>query len=141
MTAEYKVHGDVAVITLNNPPVNGLGLATRRALVAGLTQAQADAAVKAIVITGAGGHFCAGHDLKEMRTDPSRRSTKPMTVRTITSIALPNPILRQLRRGVANNRLPIERFRGFRAFIVLPGLGLQAAVRVHAHDGKDPART
>ncbi|MFM1926117.1 MAG: Fatty acid oxidation complex subunit alpha, partial [Pseudomonadota bacterium] len=28
MTAEYKVHGDVAVITMMNPPVNGLGLST-----------------------------------------------------------------------------------------------------------------
>ena len=33
MTAEYKVHGDIAVITLNNPPVNGLGLATRQGIV------------------------------------------------------------------------------------------------------------
>ena len=32
MTADYKVHGDVAVITMNNPPVNGLGYATRVAL-------------------------------------------------------------------------------------------------------------
>ena len=31
MSADYQVHGDVAVITLNNPPVNGLGLATRSA--------------------------------------------------------------------------------------------------------------
>ncbi|WOO33415.1 3-hydroxyacyl-CoA dehydrogenase NAD-binding domain-containing protein [Diaphorobacter limosus] len=69
MTAEYKVHGDVAVITLNNPPVNGLGLATRRALVAGLTQAQADAAVKAIVITGAGKAFSGGADITEFGTD------------------------------------------------------------------------
>ena len=29
MTAQYQVHGDVAIITLDNPPVNGLGLATR----------------------------------------------------------------------------------------------------------------
>ena len=29
MTADYKVHGDVAVITMNNPPVNGLSHATR----------------------------------------------------------------------------------------------------------------
>ena len=29
MTAEYKVHGDVAVITMTNPPVNGLGYSTR----------------------------------------------------------------------------------------------------------------
>ncbi|MFA7556620.1 MAG: enoyl-CoA hydratase-related protein, partial [Hydrogenophaga sp.] len=52
MTAEYQVHGDVAVITLNNPPVNGLGLDTRRAIVAGLEQAEEDPAVKAIVLTG-----------------------------------------------------------------------------------------
>ena len=39
MTAEYKVHGDVAVITMNNPPVNGLGYATRTAITAGLEQA------------------------------------------------------------------------------------------------------
>jgi len=29
MTAEYKIIGDVAVITMSNPPVNGLGLSTR----------------------------------------------------------------------------------------------------------------
>ena len=69
MTAEYQVHGDVAVITLNNPPVNGLGLATRRALVAGLERAQADAAVKAIVITGAGKAFSGGADITEFGTD------------------------------------------------------------------------
>jgi hypothetical protein len=64
MTAEYKVHGAVAVITLNNPPVNGLGLATRRAVVEGVKQAQGDAAVQAIVITGAAA-FSGGADIKE----------------------------------------------------------------------------
>jgi len=65
MTAEYKVHGDVAVITMNNPPVNGLGYATRVAIAQGLDQANADAAVKAIVITGAGKAFSGGADIKE----------------------------------------------------------------------------
>jgi len=65
MSADYQVHTDVAVITLNNPPVNGLGLATRQAIVAGLEQAQADAAVKAIVITGAGKAFSGGADIRE----------------------------------------------------------------------------
>ena len=44
MTAEYKVHGSVAVITLANPPVNGLGLSTRQGIVDGLDKAQQDAA-------------------------------------------------------------------------------------------------
>ena len=65
MTAEYKVHGDVAVITLMNPPVNGLGLSTRIGITAGLEQANIDPAVKAIVITGAGKAFSGGADIKE----------------------------------------------------------------------------
>jgi 3-hydroxyacyl-CoA dehydrogenase len=65
MSAEYKVHGDVAVITLNNPPVNGLGHATRVAVADALAKAQLDKAVKAIVITGAGKAFSGGADIKE----------------------------------------------------------------------------
>ena len=65
MSAEYKVHGDVAVITLNNPPVNGLGLATRQGIADGLAKANADASVKAIVLTGAGKAFSGGADIKE----------------------------------------------------------------------------
>ncbi|ODS91563.1 MAG: 3-hydroxyacyl-CoA dehydrogenase [Comamonas sp. SCN 65-56] len=68
MTASYQVHGDVAVITLDNPPVNGLGLATRQGIVAGLAKAQADAGVKAIVLTGAGKAFSGGADIKEFGT-------------------------------------------------------------------------
>jgi 3-hydroxyacyl-CoA dehydrogenase len=65
MTADYKVHGAIAVISLNNPPVNGLGYATRLAVTNGLAQANADTAVKAIVITGAGKAFSGGADIKE----------------------------------------------------------------------------
>ncbi len=65
MSASYEVRGAVAVITLNNPPVNGLGLATRQAIAAGIEQAVADAAIKAIVITGAGKAFSGGADIRE----------------------------------------------------------------------------
>jgi 3-hydroxyacyl-CoA dehydrogenase len=65
MSADYAVHGNVAVITLNNPPVNGLGLATRQAFMQGLDQAVADPAVQAIVVTGAGKAFSGGADIKE----------------------------------------------------------------------------
>jgi 3-hydroxyacyl-CoA dehydrogenase len=73
MAAQYQVHGDIAVITLNNPPVNGLGLATRRAVTDGLAQANADAAVKAIVLTGAGKAFSGGADIKEFDTPEAMR--------------------------------------------------------------------
>jgi 3-hydroxyacyl-CoA dehydrogenase len=68
MTAEYQVHGDVAVITLNNPPVNGLGLSTRQAITEGLERAENDASVKAIVLTGAGKAFSGGADIREFGT-------------------------------------------------------------------------
>ena len=65
MSASYTVHGPVAVITLSNPPVNGLGFETRRDVAAGLERAQADGAIKAIVVTGAGKAFSGGADIKE----------------------------------------------------------------------------
>ena len=65
MTAQYKVHGSVAVITLDNPPVNGLGFATRIGITDGLAKANADASVTSIVITGAGKAFSGGADIKE----------------------------------------------------------------------------
>jgi 3-hydroxyacyl-CoA dehydrogenase len=65
MTAEYKIIGDVAVITMTNPPVNGLGLSTRVGITDGLTKANGDVAVKSIIITGAGKAFSGGADIKE----------------------------------------------------------------------------
>jgi 3-hydroxyacyl-CoA dehydrogenase len=65
MTAHYKVHGDLAVITLDNPPVNGLGYSTRLGITQGMEQAMADSAVVAVIITGAGGAFSGGADIRE----------------------------------------------------------------------------
>ena len=65
MGASYELRGKVAVITLDNPPVNGLGYDTRREFSAGIDRALADAAVSAIVITGAGRAFSGGADIKE----------------------------------------------------------------------------
>lgn len=68
MTTLYEVHGSVAVITLSNPPVNGLGHATRLSLTDNIQKANDDAAIKAIVITGAGKAFSGGADIKEFGT-------------------------------------------------------------------------
>jgi 3-hydroxyacyl-CoA dehydrogenase len=60
-----KMHGDVLVITSNNPPVNALGIAVRQGLVEAIQGAGEDEAVKAVVIICQGPTFFAGADITE----------------------------------------------------------------------------
>ena len=88
----YQVHGEVAVITLDNPPVNGLGHALRSSIVAGIDRAQADPALKAIVITGAGNAFSGGADIREFNTPlASAEPTLHTLIRTVE--ASPKPVI------------------------------------------------
>jgi 3-hydroxyacyl-CoA dehydrogenase len=80
MSANYEVRGSVAVITLDNPPVNGLGHATRLGIVTGLDSAMADANVKAIVITGAGKAFSGGADIREFGSPKALAEPNLLTV-------------------------------------------------------------
>jgi enoyl-CoA hydratase len=71
MSASYEVRDGVAVIALNNPPVNGLSYETRSAIAGGLERAQADASVHAIVLTGSGKAFSGGADIREFGSPKS----------------------------------------------------------------------
>ena len=71
MTATYEVRDGLAIVTMNNPPVNGLGYETRVGLASGIERAMADAAVLALVITGAGKAFSGGADIKEFTSPKS----------------------------------------------------------------------
>ncbi|WP_322867860.1 3-hydroxyacyl-CoA dehydrogenase NAD-binding domain-containing protein [Aquicoccus sp. G2-2] len=62
--------GDIAIVTVNNPPVNALGTAVRRGLVAAMEEVDADSASKAAVIIGAGRTFPAGADIREFGQPP-----------------------------------------------------------------------
>jgi len=84
MTAQYHVQGDIAVITLSNPPVNGLGFATRLGIAEGLSRANADAAVKAVVLTGAGKAFSGGADIKEFGS--AKASQEPNLLSVILAL-------------------------------------------------------
>jgi 3-hydroxyacyl-CoA dehydrogenase len=80
MNPNYETRGNVAVITLNNPPVNGLGFATRLDIAEGLAAAQLDPAIKAIVITGAGKAFSGGADINEFGTPKALAEPNLLTV-------------------------------------------------------------
>jgi 3-hydroxyacyl-CoA dehydrogenase len=68
MTATYREQGDIAVVTLNNPPVNGLGYETRKGIVDGIQRAIDNDAIRAIVIIGEGKGFSGGADIREFNT-------------------------------------------------------------------------
>lgn len=62
----YTSDAGVATIRLNRPEgMNGLTIATKEALLAAVTRAAEDSAVRAVVLTGSGRAFCVGQDLKE----------------------------------------------------------------------------
>ena len=84
MSATYETRGDVAVITLANPPVNGLGYETRVGIVDGLAKALADGAVMAVVLTGAGKAFSGGADIREFNSP--KAGAEPNLISVINAI-------------------------------------------------------
>src|SRR3989442_3001168 len=79
----YELHGQVGVITMNNPPVNGLGIDLRRDIVGGLARADADANVKVVVLIGSPRAFSGGADIREFGSP--KASAEP-TLNTVIRI-------------------------------------------------------
>ncbi len=82
--------GAIAVMTLNYPRrMNAFGLAMREQMWDLLLELQSDDSVRAIVLTGAGGNFCAGGDITEMESRPALRGRVRMelAVRIFRSLA------------------------------------------------------
>ena len=64
------LHGNVLVVGIDHPPVNALSVDVRRGLVEAIEAAQADPAVTAVLIVGAGRNFIAGADIREFGKPP-----------------------------------------------------------------------
>ncbi|MGA3092783.1 MAG: enoyl-CoA hydratase/isomerase family protein [Terriglobales bacterium] len=56
----------VAVVTIDNPPVNALGAGVPEGIDQAIKAAESDRTVNAIVLIGAGGTFVAGADIKQL---------------------------------------------------------------------------
>lgn len=77
MTVRYETRGPIAIVTIDRPEVrNAVDRPTAEALAAAFRRFEADEALSVAVLTGAGGTFCAGADLKAVaegrgnRTEP-----------------------------------------------------------------------
>jgi enoyl-CoA hydratase len=77
VAVNYETDGPVAVMTLDRPDVaNAIDRPTADELVAAMRRFEADEALSVAVLTGAGGKFCAGADLKAMREDGAPRASR-----------------------------------------------------------------
>jgi 3-hydroxyacyl-CoA dehydrogenase len=87
-----RIERATAIITFANPPVNGLSHAVRAGIAAALERAQADATVRAIVLTGGGGLWSGGADIREFGTPAS--SAAPALPQLIAQVeAGPKPVI------------------------------------------------
>ncbi|HEV2366208.1 MAG TPA: enoyl-CoA hydratase/isomerase family protein [Caulobacteraceae bacterium] len=59
-----RLEGGVALLTIDNPPMNALGVEMRERFMATLDEVEADEGPRSLIITGAGRAFCSGDDLK-----------------------------------------------------------------------------
>jgi len=95
----------IAILTLNRPAArNALTMELMGALISVLGEIATDGSVKVVIIAGTGAAFCAGHDLKELRSRPDRESYQAVFQRCSAMmqaiVRLPKPVIAQV-HGVA----------------------------------------
>src|SRR5438132_1372212 len=115
--------GRIAVLTINNPPVNALSQHVRQGLRDGVTQAIADAAVGAIVITCAGRTFIAGADITEFGKPPREPG-----LHEVLDLSERRPLkkIRDLEDALAAARGKPEVFSDFRKSVARQTRGFRA---------------
>ncbi|HEX4333560.1 MAG TPA: 3-hydroxyacyl-CoA dehydrogenase NAD-binding domain-containing protein [Usitatibacter sp.] len=117
-TARYETRGEVALIILDNPPVNGMSHGVRTAMLAGLDRALADPNVKAIVLMGAGKQFSGGADIREFNTP--RMLLEPTLRSLITAFeSSPKPVVAALHGNAMGGGLELPLGCHFR--VAAPG--------------------
>jgi enoyl-CoA hydratase/carnithine racemase len=92
-------------LTLNRPDArNALSVVLMSALLEALARAATDPQARVVVIAGAGPAFCAGHDLRELRTDQRRETYERVFAQCselmLAIVRLPKPVIAEV-HGVA----------------------------------------
>ena len=111
----------VLVVTIDNPPVNALGVDVRRGLVAAIDAAEADSAVAAVLIVGAGRNFIAGADIREFGMPPQPPSLPEVCGRIENSS---KPVLAAIHGAALGGGLEIALSAHYRLAVASARLGL-----------------
>ena len=112
-TVSLSLHGQVAVITIDNPPVNALSHSVRKGISDRLAKANKDDNVKAMVLNCAGRTFIAGADIREFGMPPQSPSLREVLAQLDTCR---KPIVAAIRHSTRG-------WTGDRALLSLPGSG------------------
>jgi 3-hydroxyacyl-CoA dehydrogenase len=116
-------HGDVLIVTSNNPPVNALGHAVREGLVAAMDEADRDEAVKAVVIIGEGQTFFAGADISEFGTP--KAFAQPMLPQVVDRIeACTKPVVAAIHGTAFGGGLEVALASHYRVAVPSAKLGV-----------------
>src|SRR4051812_22430914 len=78
---ELQRHGDIAVIVVDNPPVNTITAAARAAMTEALKQVAADTSLRAVVLRCAGNNFFTGADINEFSGPPKEAEYRELWAR------------------------------------------------------------
>tara|TARA_R110001592_G_scaffold363372_1_gene685998 strand:+ start:102437 stop:104527 length:2091 start_codon:yes stop_codon:yes gene_type:complete len=117
---DYQLHDQVAVIRIDNPPVNALSHAVRQGIVDALEAATGDAA-RAVLIVCAGKTFIAGADIKEFGKPPQPPSL-PDVISTIESQTI--PVVAVLHGNALGGGLEVALAAHYRCALPATNLGL-----------------
>src|SRR5687768_10816350 len=78
---QLQRHGDIAVIVVDNPPVNTITAAVRAGLREALDAVTADTAVRAVILRCAGNNFFTGADINEFSGPPKEAEYRELWAR------------------------------------------------------------
>src|SRR4029453_5922695 len=88
-TLQIERRGAIATLTLNRPEApNPMDLEMRQELVGALDELEADEAARVLILTGRGGHFCAGGDVKSMKAKGSTAAEGRARVEVLNRMVL-----------------------------------------------------
>jgi 3-hydroxyacyl-CoA dehydrogenase len=117
------VDGEVAVVTMNKPPVNGLGAELRSGIVEAIDAANANPAVKAVVLTGTARAFSGGADVTEFGTPKAAREPNLRTVIVVLENSA-KPVIAAIAGQCQGGGLELAMGAHFRVALADASLGL-----------------
>jgi 3-hydroxyacyl-CoA dehydrogenase len=116
----------VAIVTIDNPPVNALELRVRTALAAALTAISEDAAVEAVLITGTGRAFIAGADIRELERAIWDHAVEPPDFHDLLRLVedFPRPIVMAINGTALGGGLELAMAGHYRVALSTARLGM-----------------